>query len=162
MERITALGTEYLNRAELFKAFVESFKTRAPQYFPSIVFEDGGEPDVVTFRFLGRRLRIRHSFAVEEHCEAFSRTTSASIPSNWATPDRTPSKVRSTLVLLGAKNDPDEDELLAGPLTVMMNGKEWRIESASDPWTSIVAKPESAFRELLIAWLGPKETSKPQ
>ena len=96
MDEITALGQEYLKREDTFHAFADGFLKWATDHCPSFekVRYDRTE---VTFRFLGRRLRIRHSFTVEDQ-EIF---TTEDIRAN--------ERLTSRLDLLEAGNDPDKD-----------------------------------------------------
>lgn len=160
MERIEALGHEYDRRSKLFGDFVGAFKKSGPDKFPSLHFEETDEPDVVTFRYLGRKLRIRHSFAVEECSEAFGTAglRPGDVPSGPKKPATIASRVRSKLVLVAAKYDLDkeeEEEPLAGPLYIDSEG-----HLTSTERTAIVEEPEHAFRELLALWLGQRKPTE--
>ena len=107
----------------------------------------------MTFRFLGRRLRIRHSFTVEDQ-EIF---TTEDIRAN--------ERLTSRLDLLEAGNDPDKDVVLASlsgirrdgcvPLVVAHPHNSGRQLCADFYLTQT---PERAFYELVKQWLEPKKT----
>ena len=164
MDQIAAIGRQYESRAKLFADFIKAFKGRGPTVFPSLSFEekDESEPDVVTFRYLGRRLRIRHSFAVEGHPEVFQmdEPVQRSIVRMGATLGETVVRVRSELKLVKAKNDPDNECKPVGSIFIDGEGH-METETLPGTWT-IVDNPERAFQELLAMWLGPKETESRQ
>ena len=66
--------------------------------------EDGNDPEVVTFRYGGDRLRIRHSLEAGGSIQQiFTGRSQRTLPARW------PSK----LELLEAREHPDKDERLA-------------------------------------------------
>ena len=163
MDWIRALGTEYGCRVKMFTAFVEAFEKTGPTMFPSLAIEESTD-DAVTFRYLGRRLRIRHSFAVEDHPEVFESYNSQSPKLGRLTrptPGETADTVRSELKLVKAGKDPDNDLDLPASIFVGSEGRVIPTEGPPTAWT-IVDRPEFAFQELLAVWLGPKKTDPPK
>ena len=101
-----ALASEYDERVKMFQEFVEAFMRWASKERPSqLSFEEGNESEVVTFSYLGEKLRIRHLF--KPNAEERSSILRCEKPQDAV------SAVWSKLDLLEAKDHPQEDVWLA-------------------------------------------------
>ena len=132
MDGITALGQEYLKRKNLFQTFAQGFIQWAKDNCPSFDEANVSEAEV-TFRFLGRRLSIRHSFNVEGHPEILTATG----------PDMRVRVLGSHLEMLEVQDPPKPDTMLADSSSF-----DWEGRSAGIP-----PKPERVFQELVKVWM---------
>jgi hypothetical protein len=156
---VVTLGAEHGKRVKMFQAFVEAFRNWASKECSSVSFEAGNEPEVVTFRYLGSRLRIRHSFAAKMY--RWKRTQ--------GDPENIAKMLPSKLELLEARTDPDNDVVLASLSDIKGDGQLTLpavkvYPSEPDLWDTflIAMKPERVFETLVRSWLEPEEPDTPR
>jgi hypothetical protein len=157
MDRNKVLEEEHGKRVKMFREFVEAFKKRGPTEFPSLSFLDAiDDPEVITFRYLGEKLRIRHRFEVSEEDRSQMRTAEK--------PEKVAGAVWSKLELLEPREHMDKDVLLAS-LGVKADGEVTLVEPHPHDRqghlidvSRIGEKPEKAFCELIRLWQTTKKS----
>jgi hypothetical protein len=158
-----AMNDEYRRRVEMFREFAEALRKWAATERSVLVFEDGNDPndrEVVTFRYRGNRLRIKHSYKPENHpCTLAS-----------AKPNYVARAVPSKLELLEAREPPDKDVPLASIEDI---NADWEVtlpvSEAENPHAikglirtvRIAEKPQWAFEELERRWQEQTKTNAP-
>ncbi len=97
--------TNITSRVRMFQEFVEALRKWGAGGCSVLIFEDGHDPEVVTFRYRGKKLRIRHTFTFNQKDHPWVLTSKK--------PEDAARRVPSKLELLEAREHPEKDVPLA-------------------------------------------------